>query len=451
MTNHGSVSDLVSIASIDMEEFSSMVQKGKKKTKNDIEQLHDLDHQQTKALSKAGEDLELLHQYINEMTRTFASDYSITTFDALTALQLPSLPSILQEVYPVPVETEETSLWTKIKDGAVKVGKGVYNTGKGAVLGGADVVKDTAVGIGNTIIHPFETMDSMANIVLHPVDTGQYIGNAIRESYERDMVNGDAESRSHWVTYALGTAVTTVFGTKGAGTVTKTDVATTKAAATAGNTVKNMDFSQYLPYGPQYQLAGGGKVPYNVVDGEFLKDQLILKAERLDGSKGSSKNIFSSNTLNEKQSEIIRSVENGKIILNTTKQKGNYGEMKMDDYFESKDYTRISTDRVTDLDDKIIKGIDGVYENSNPPPKYVIGEAKYGSSRLGKTKSGKQMSDQWVDGNKRLEKSVGKNLADKIILEEMLNAKNVEKVLIRTTIDGNVKKFTVDDNGRIIK
>ncbi|WP_106496316.1 T7SS effector LXG polymorphic toxin [Lentibacillus sp. Marseille-P4043] len=40
-----SVSDLVSIPSIDMEEFSFMVQKGKKKTKNDIEQLHDLDHQ----------------------------------------------------------------------------------------------------------------------------------------------------------------------------------------------------------------------------------------------------------------------------------------------------------------------------------------------------------------------------------------------------------------------
>ncbi|MGY0692378.1 T7SS effector LXG polymorphic toxin [Virgibacillus sp. FSP13] len=287
-----SVSDLVSIPSIDMEEFSSMVQKGKKKTKNDIEQLHDLDHQQTKALSKAGEDLELLHQYINEMTRTFASDYSITTFDALTALQLPSLPSILQEVYPAPEETEETSIWTKIKNGAVKVGKGVYNTGKGAVLGGADVVKDTAVGIGNTIIHPFETMDSMANMVLHPVDTGQYIGNAIAKSYERDMVNGDAESRAHWVTYALGTAATTVFGTKGAGTVTKTGVATTKAAATkttaaAGNAVKNMDLSRFLPYGPQYQLAGGGKVPYNVVDGEFLKDQLILKADSLDkGSDG---------------------------------------------------------------------------------------------------------------------------------------------------------------------
>ncbi len=203
-------------------------------------------------------------------------------------------------MYPIPEETEETSLWIKIKDGAVKVGKGVYNTGKGAVLGGADVVKDTAVGIGNTIIHPFETMDSMANMVLHPFNTSQYIGSAIAESYERDMVNGDAESRSHWVTYALGTAVTTVFGTKGAGTVTKTGVATTKAAATkttaaAGNTVKNMDFSQYLPYGPQYQLAGGGKVPYNVVDGEFLKDQLILKAERLSGTKGKESRADNSN------------------------------------------------------------------------------------------------------------------------------------------------------------
>ncbi|MGE7183329.1 hypothetical protein ACQKKK_04835 [Peribacillus sp. NPDC006672] len=48
------------------------------------------------------------------------------------------------------------------------------------------------------------------------------------------MVNGDASSRAHWVSYALGTVVTSVVGTKGAGAVTKTGVATTKAAAVKG-------------------------------------------------------------------------------------------------------------------------------------------------------------------------------------------------------------------------
>jgi len=84
--------------------------------------------------------------------------------------------------------------------------------------------------------------------------------------------------------------------------------------------------------------------------------------------------------------------------------------MKMDDYFESQGYERISNDRVTGLDDKLSKGIDGVYENANPPPKYVIAEAKYNTAQLSNTKrSGRQMSDKWIDGENRLIEAVGMN------------------------------------------
>jgi hypothetical protein len=53
----------------------------------------------------------------------------------------------------------------------------------------------------------------------------------------------------------------------------------------------------------------------------------------------------------------------------------------------------ISNDRATGLDDKIAKGIDDVYYNQGSPPKYIIGEAKYGSSKLSNTQNGRQMSD----------------------------------------------------------
>ncbi|MGY0695010.1 hypothetical protein ACW2QC_19985 [Virgibacillus sp. FSP13] len=154
-----------------------------------MEQLYDLYKEQTKSLRKVREDRELSNQYKNEMSRTFASDYSITTFDALTALKLPSLPTILKEVYgdPVTKEEVEVSLWTKIMEGTVKFGKGAYNTGKGVVLGGADVVKDTAVGLYNTVVHPGETLESMENMILHPWDTSKYVANAIAESYEHDQ------------------------------------------------------------------------------------------------------------------------------------------------------------------------------------------------------------------------------------------------------------------------
>ena len=44
--------------------------------------------------------------------------------------------------------------------------------------------------------------------------------------------------------------------------------------------------------------------------------------------------------------DIIKGVENGEIPLSNNIQKGNYGEMKMDAYFESQGYERISLDRL---------------------------------------------------------------------------------------------------------
>ena len=99
----------------------------------------------------------------------------------------------------------------------------------------------------------------------------------------------------------------------------------------------------------------------------------------------------------------------------SNKQKGNFGEIASHDNLlnnktlKDKGYNlkRLGEDAPTGLDDKIRKGIDGIYENTTPPPKYVINESKYGSSKLNpKTADGPQMSDDWVIN--RLEKQVGK-------------------------------------------
>ncbi|MBC2285551.1 cytosolic protein [Listeria booriae] len=125
--------------------------------------------------------------------------------------------------------------------------------------------------------------------------------------------------------------------------------------------------------------------------------------------------------------------------------------MKMDVHYESTTYTRINSDRTTSLDDKIIKGIDGVYENSSPPPKYVIAEAKYGTSQLGKTKDGKQMSKAWVNGSERLENAVGPDIAKDIQREQFLNPNNVQKSLVNIDKKGNVIENKLDVAGKQIK
>jgi hypothetical protein len=59
-------------------------------------------------------------------------------------------------------------------------------------------------------------------------------------------------------------------------------------------------------------------------------------------------------------------------------------------------------------------GVDGLYFNGRPPPKYIVMEAKYHKSSYGWTKSdGKQMSNTWIEA--KLSKQVSPRLYDDII------------------------------------
>lgn len=144
---------------------------------------------------------------------------------------------------------------------------------------------------------------------------------------------------------------------------------------------------------------------------------------------GSENVVWESNPVNE----TIRGIENGSISLTNNIQKGNYGEMKMDVYFENKGYKRISLDKVTDINTPTHHGIDGVYYNPDGHPPYVIGEAKYGSSKLTNTMDGMQMSDTWINGGDRLVNAVGKDVADDILLE------GYGKSLVNISSDGTIK------------
>lgn len=109
----------------------------------------------------------------------------------------------------------------------------------------------------------------------------------------------------------------------------------------------------------------------------------------------------------------------------------------MDAYFESQGYERISLDRVTDLNTPTHQGIDGVYYNPDGHPPYIIGEAKYGSSRLSTLADGTpQMSDKWIID--RLENAVGEEVANDIKMEMILNPDNLGSSLVHVSPDGGI-------------
>ena len=171
----------------------------------------------------------------------------------------------------------------------------------GILSGLFDVGKDFVTGIVDIVQDPKATLDATLEAVTNPIETYNTIKSAITTSYERDMVNGDANSRAHWVTYALGTVATSVVGTKGVGALTKSGVTVTKAVAPkvvgAANNASD-SLANLLPYGPRTQFASAGQVPYNVVNGSELKDQLISMARVESGVKGADNVLQKTNKKN---------------------------------------------------------------------------------------------------------------------------------------------------------
>ncbi|MEC3632841.1 T7SS effector LXG polymorphic toxin [Bacillus velezensis] len=162
-----------------------------------------------------------------------------------------------------------------------EAGEVTWDILKGAGVGLYDVGKDTVTGLWQLISKPDEVVEGIIGAVAHPINTYNAISTAIEESYQKDMVNGDAYSRSRWVTYAIGTVVTSVVGTKGAGSLTKADVAgkVISKVSKASSKVKDVSIADLLPYNPRYNVVPAGGVPYNVVNSENLKDRLLRLIE----------------------------------------------------------------------------------------------------------------------------------------------------------------------------
>ena len=91
---------------------------------------------------------------------------------------------------------------------------------------------------------------------------------------------------------------------------------------------------------------------------------------------------------------VWQQVKYGTVLLDTPLRKGNFGEMFMDYCFDNNGYQRLSNNTVTNLDQPTHHGLDGVYVNLYN--EFAVGEAKYGTSQLGYTQHGQQMSNEWI-------------------------------------------------------
>ncbi|PFQ53986.1 cytoplasmic protein [Bacillus cereus] len=361
--------------------------------------------------------------------------------------------NIIEEKSPV------RNAWDDVADGIV----GTFETAKkmweAIQRGSGKAIGDeieSAIALSNMDIGTFI---NVTYALFHLDETAKNMWHAFSNKIKRDMIEGDAESRTELTTYGLTQIATTILGDRAlnkVGYITKGAKASS-GVSTFANAVKlakelkpTLEMLQSFKRNASYAFSSvGGTIVTKIPQGELIEAYYKF-AKSKDGGKGTGKTgeiakesgkvAQTLEVARAQQRKVIGSVESGEVALKTTKRKGNYGEMKMDDFFESQTYTRISDDRVITLDQKIVKGIDAVYENSSPPPKYVIAEAKYNTSKLGKTNDGKQMSEDWILGSERLDSTLSKEKADEIVEEMLLNPENVQRIVIQVMPDGTIVK-----------
>ncbi|MEC3674201.1 EndoU domain-containing protein, partial [Bacillus velezensis] len=122
-------------------------------------------------------------------------------------------------------EVGETA-WDIVKG----IGVGLYDVGKDTITG----VKDLAVGAWDFYhLSDEQKVAKTISAVLNTPSYAKIIWTNLADSWNDKMVNGDAYSRSHYITYAIGSIV----GLKGSGSAVKV---TSKLAKTGAAKVDNV-------------------------------------------------------------------------------------------------------------------------------------------------------------------------------------------------------------------
>ncbi|MFG6177468.1 hypothetical protein ACGTN6_09510 [Halomonas sp. THAF12] len=133
----------------------------------------------------------------------------------------------------------------------------------------------------------------------------------------------------------------------------------------------------------------------------------------------------------------------------TNHQKGAFGEARAHETM-----TRNGMTPVGRTDGKYVPGqtgIDGLYRHPDPPPDFVVTEAKFGRARLGKLADGtKQMDDFWVE--ERLADAVDPK-ANPALYDELMESwetGRVDKYLVRVKHNGSARVRQLDERARVI-
>ncbi|MBJ9939470.1 hemagglutinin repeat-containing protein [Burkholderia multivorans] len=298
-------------------------------------------------------------------------------------------------------------------------GKWTAVSGKQDLLTANGFIKGVSQGIGNDVV-------GLAQFMMHPVEGINAISALISRPEMREQ---------------LGEQLYASLNTQIAEIKTALSVGGDANAELLG---RNIGGLVYQVGGIATGVYGAGKAAIALGGaGIDLTTQALLKLADKSGELGSLTNIAS----------LFGA--NGKPLMNfsalTNEQKRVVGEV-----LGASTVERIAPDaqRISRIPGAGERGIDDLYRVNKPGVDYVIVEYKFGSSKLGKTADGLQMSDDWLNatntGLNRIRKAVGGDLNAAASIQDAIDAGRIEKWLVHTDPYGNVTVGILNKDGKVV-
>ena len=181
----------------------------------------------------------------------------------------------------------------------------------GIVDGTGQAVSDTIDGI--KALGDWETWENMGNAALHPIDTLSTMYNALSDSFINDVINGDAESRAKWGSYALTQVGVGLIGDKGLSKASKLGQAG-KVTKLAKNKIPQAisHITSNLQLGDRFAFAGGNSLRFRSDTPDFKKAEEKLSTYQFvrgESDSGGSNFVDENHTSSLSNREIISNLQ----------------------------------------------------------------------------------------------------------------------------------------------
>ena len=334
----GSVSDIISLSPLSMDEFAEYIMKGKRYIHEVvIQNLYDLDKSRKSALIDIHTNLKTIYTYLKSVDISFKDKRTIENFQPISTFMLPGFASFQKKNY---ISNQTLAcLYTKPDNYFVRNFKRGMETSAGILLGIKDYGADLVQGIylltrlkNEPHVVAKEMAPSIALIARDPKTVWSNIKQEIKDSFSDNMINGTDRSRARYSTYVLLSVADVFIGTHGAGAATKGAANLSKINKIPSRSLNHsfQQTKQWQPLLENKQFTGMNVLNRNKLQEDFLLSSKLMTKE-MNFHKTDYLVPYSSESVKDllhKARQIEESRVVGKGIDNTAHNAAQYQKLK---------------------------------------------------------------------------------------------------------------------------